>query len=533
MNTAIENVINAKEYPPTAEQLTFIETVTNHFYAPRSQRSIIVAAAVAGAGKTATCLDIYNVLTQDLRYQYIQLVAFNVDAKKELVKRGVSPKHAKTLNGLGYANLLRFAKSRGLKPVLDVECNLDKMTHCLRQADPELFKLSPVRKFAKSLMGFCKAECKTKFDRATLEGLASHYEVFIDVTPEELEELDISLDELERQGFAWVAKAMEINNRIPASGEWLIDFNDQVYLTVIHKVQCFQNDLMIVDEAQDLSVADKKLVHACLKSNGILVLVGDDYQCIYAWRGCHVNNLQKTVGMTNLNVIETPLTYNFRSCEEIIEGAQQDCPHIQCGTGRHGSVETAPLAEFKVTELSGDVAVLSRTRAPLVGYAIECLKADVAFSFRMSLKFLSGFVSQVSDGKADLSIRAFNRRLNAFAAARAEQYRFQDAEQALEELNDNVAILETIIEKNLISTDTVGDLLLAIGKLDKEIQKADGGIKLSTMHGSKGLEWDETYLIGFADIGKNCYKDWKQTEARNLRLVARTRAKNRIVFLEG
>lgn len=523
----IEQVFAAKEYPPTAEQRKFVETVCGLFNSPRNTRPIVVADAVAGAGKTATVIDIYNVIASEGGRGFFQLVAFNVDAKQELISRGVAPKHAKTLNGLGHANLSRFARSRGLTLVVDE----NKPSNCLRSVNRELFDIGPVRKFARSLFSFCKSECLTTPSYNRLTRLADHFELFIDITEEELRELDTTLDDLEREAFAWVQLALTVNNTIPKGGEWIIDFNDQVYLPVVLGIDCFQNDLLIVDEAQDLSIADKRLVDRCLKDNGVLVLVGDDYQCIYAWRGCRVNSLQATINNPKLDVVRTPLTYNFRSCKEIIEEAQNDCPHIECGTGRSGSVSRLPASEFDVQGQSGDVALLSRTRAPLIGYAIECLKTGTPFTFRFSLKFLVDFVDQVA-GSQELQIRSFRRRLNKFVAAKLEQYEINGAEQAIEDLNDNVAILETIIDQNSTSTDTVGHLVAAIEKLDREIQNSEGALNLSTIHGSKGLEWDTTYLLGFESIGQNCYKDWKLVEARNLRLVARTRAKNNLIYLE-
>ena len=81
----INSYLDATEYKPTAEQRNVVHTIAKHFYQRRTSRSIIVVTAVAGAGKTATCLDVYNVLTHDLAHQYIQFCAFNVKAKDEMM----------------------------------------------------------------------------------------------------------------------------------------------------------------------------------------------------------------------------------------------------------------------------------------------------------------------------------------------------------------------------------------------------------------------------------------------------------------
>ncbi len=522
----INSYLDATEYKPTAEQRNVVHTIAKHFYQRRTSRSIIVVTAVAGAGKTATCLDVYNVLTHDLAHQYIQFCAFNVKAKDEMISRGVEPKHAKTLNGLGHANLARYAKARGLK--LDVTTL--KTIHVLQQTNHKLAEIAPVRRFAKQMMGYAKAECLTDFSRERLEAIADHFEVFIDLSYEECQErYGMSFDALEAEAYEWIATAMRQNNVVPEDGVWMVDFDDQVYLPVVLGIKCFENDLIIVDEAQDLSKANKRLVDRCLKKNGVLVLVGDDYQCIYAWRGCEVDGLAATLGRERLNPISAPLTYNWRSCEEIIDFAQGICPDIKCGNGKHGMVNDMPLHKFNISNLvDTNVAILSRLRAPLIQYAIECLKNDIPFTFRFSLQFIIDNVKRIGD--ASLSIRAFKRRLNTWVDEKTAQYQQQDADSALEELEDFAVIMETLLER-VNTTHKVSDLVAAIRLLDEKIRTADGSLCLSTIHGSKGLEWETTYVIGFEDIGKRATKAWKATEARNLKFVAVTRAKTNLILL--
>ncbi len=526
----IDEVFEAKDYPPTAEQRNVVETIAKHFYKRREDRSIIVVTAVAGAGKTATCLDVYKVLTADLARQSIQFVAFGVKAKDEMVSRGVDKKHARTLNGLGNANLSRFARARGL--ALDVKDSYAKSYNLLRMTDEKfrLFDIAPVRRFAMKMIDFVKSECLSSFDRERLEKLADHYEVFIDLAYDECQdEYGTTFDELEDKAYEWIAAAMCLNNVIPESGKWTIDYNDQVYLPVVLKIKCFENDLIIVDEAQDLSIANKRLVDRCLRKNGVLVLVGDDYQCIYAWRGCPVDGLKATLGRERLNPISTPLTYNWRSGKEIIKFAQGICPDIQCGNGKDANVTTEDVKKFEVTDLSGDVAVLSRLRAPLISYAIECLKADIPFTFRFSLQYIIDTIKVIGD--STLSIRAFKRRLNVYIGGKTEQYTQQDADTALEELEDFSAIMAVLLSK-VRATDKVSNLTQVIEDLNERIRKSDGSLCLSTIHGSKGMEWETTYLLGYEDIGNRARKDWKIIEARNLKFVACTRAKTNLIFLQ-
>lgn len=527
----IAKVVSTKDYIPTAEQLNVIRTVTGEFYKLRANngRTIVVVTAVAGAGKTETVVDIYKVIADDLGQSRVQFIAFSVKSRDELVKRGISGKHARTLNGLGHSNLSYFAKGRGLT----LEVNDSKNVTILRNLSSGLAKIGPARRFAAKLMSYIKAECLTNFTRDRLESLADDYGLFLDVSFDECRTLyGCSFDELEKRVYAWTADAMTTGNIVPTHNgdDWVIDYDDQIYLPIILKIKCFENDLIIVDEAQDLSIANKKLVNRCLKKNGVLVLVGDDYQCIFAWRGCPVDGLEATLSRSDLNTIHTPLTFNFRSCHEIIDNAAVICPAIKCGTGRYGMLRTIERKHLDVTELNGDIAILSRTRAPLIGFAIECLKADVPFTFRISLGFLKTSIAEATAENNDLSIRAFRRRWNAHVTAKQVQYKIQDADQALDELEDTNSIIETLLDR-LTGIDKVRDLLAEIDTLEAHIRDSDGSLCLSTIHGSKGLEWAITYVIGYDTIGNGCRRDWQTTEARNLRLVAVTRAKDELVFV--
>lgn len=789
----IENVFASKEFPPTDEQRSMVSTIAHLFCSPRSNRKIAVVTAVAGAGKTETTIDTYKVLREHIGRQYMQVVAFGVSAKGELIERGVEAKHCKTLNGLGHANLSRFARNQGL----ELELTDGKVSELLRSVDADLAKIAPARRFAKKLIDFAKSECLMSFTRERLERIADHYEIFIDLPMDACDDAyGMSYEELEGRTYEWVCRTLVENNRVPACGVWKIDYNDQVYLPVALNIKCFQNDCLLVDEAQDLSRANKFLIDRCLKKNGLLVLVGDDYQCvsgdtlvktdrgsvsvkdleigdriecwagrkvtfntvknkcksmkrigraittqsgkrlnatgeheiwaalsleygiptytwktgnpiirdplferfgqngkklldelefsfekphwvatasnkgeeprnliylnanvregasvtlewsnpilteklkdevgwstgknnrirryfkdyrkalefatklsqltgldvtdrilldrrafrlmpflqlhvgmavlvneggrvvadtiveisehetgeyydievdvcanffgndilshncIFAWRGCEVNGLENTLNRRGLDTVHLPLTYNWRSGQEIIDFAQGLCPHIKCGNRKSAVVDTVEAKDFDVLEIESG-AVLSRLRAPLIGMAIERLRAGLPFTCKMSLQSIVDTVKSI--GHDELSIRAFRRRLKRWYDEKMAIYAMNDADAALEELEDTYAILGVILER-VTTTDTVSGLVSAIRELDREINESDGSLALMTIHSSKGMQWDTTYVLGFDEIGIGARKEWKQVEARNLKVVACTRAKSKLVFVTG
>lgn len=72
-------------------------------------------------------------------------------------------------------------------------------------------------------------------------------------------------------------------------------------------------DLVVVDEHQDSNVAQRRLVHY-LSSEGSLIVVGDDGQSIYGWRGADVRGIRLDAeAMPSVNLVE-----NYRSSQHIL-----------------------------------------------------------------------------------------------------------------------------------------------------------------------------------------------------------------------
>jgi len=106
----------------------------------------------------------------------------------------------------------------------------------------------------------------------------------------------------------------------------LMDFDDllmhwKVLLADVPQVAAAIQDgvkAVLVDEYQDTNALQGSLVDLLAKKNKNVTVVGDDAQCIYAFRGAHVENMlsfpERYPGAQIL-----PLTVNYRSTPEILE----------------------------------------------------------------------------------------------------------------------------------------------------------------------------------------------------------------------
>lgn len=531
----VDSVFSNKKFPPTPEQKTLVsrilEAYINTCEGKKSTRQIIVASSTAGSGKSTTVLDAASALHKYgiNQSKSIKVLAFSKAAAKNLQDAGLSWKEVSTINGLGHSVINYFSKGQNLT----INFDGNKVIKLLKKTNEELSKLSYARKFTKSLVDFAKYECLfgSGLHGASLKAAAAHYGIFVDATKEQVQSSGFhTLEEIENSCVNWAIDVLNENNKIPSSGEWTIDFNDQVYLPTVLGLRAWKNSLIIVDEAQDLSTADKKLIDRCLTCDGVLVLVGDDCQAIYCWRGCRPNGLANSAKRDG--VVESPLTVNWRSGENILKLAREFDPEIKCGRGTNGTINYMEAEDFEILNIDQNSALLSRVRAPLIGHAITLLKNNIPFSYAsINLDDILSLIDDVSDNKNDLQLRSFDKRLEKYIEAKTKFYLDLDAEMDIEKLEDSVSILNAI-KSELSMTSLVSDLIDNVKKIESEIKKSSGGLTLSTIHGSKGLEWKNVFLLGYDSIGINAKRDWQIEESKNLKFVALTRAMDELTFIK-
>ncbi|UCE89853.1 MAG: DNA helicase Rep [Pseudomonadota bacterium] len=117
-----------------------------------------------------------------------------------------------------------------------------------------------------------------------------------------------------------------------------VDFDDLIYLPVAlfrehpEVLERWQNRVryLLVDEYQDTNGAQYELVRLLTGIRGMLTVVGDDDQSIYAWRGAQPENLaQLKDDFANLRIIK--LEQNYRSAGRILKAANRliaNNPHV-------------------------------------------------------------------------------------------------------------------------------------------------------------------------------------------------------------
>src|SRR5262249_35443957 len=130
-------------------------------------------------------------------------------------------------------------------------------------------------------------------------------------------------------------------------------------------------DIVSVGGAQDMTVAQLEIANGLCR--GSVVIVGDDRQAIYDFRGADSGSLDRL--KTELNADELPLNTTYRCGKAIVELAQRYVPDFEAGEGNgEGSVTNLAITKLSSEAALGDF-ILSRANAPLVSVAMSLLRA--------------------------------------------------------------------------------------------------------------------------------------------------------------
>ena len=334
--------------------------------------------------------------------------------------------------------------------------------------------------------------------------------------------------------------------------ERCLDFEDALLLTVgmleedraVRERVRDQYRYFTVDEYQDVSPLQQRLLNLWLGNREEICVVGDAAQTIYSFAGASSNFLLNFKNRFP-NAQSFRLSRGYRSTPEIINTANQilrtanlvsDHGSELQSANTHGDKplvngfnSTADEISYVVSQVSkqissgsdsSEIAILARTNAQL----------DQVKSALNNAKILS----QIRSGER------FFERVDVRDAMRV----IRSASVLPSEIGDWYADLVSVLRPFGDTDYVVGFLRLA-----KSIQENGGanmraflreiedraeqnnpptlpGVTLATLHGAKGLEWDHLFLIGVSDGVLPMGNDLN--EERRLFYVGVTRAKQRI-----
>jgi DNA helicase-2/ATP-dependent DNA helicase PcrA len=327
-----------------------------------------------------------------------------------------------------------------------------------------------------------------------------------------------------------------------ADGMALLDFDD----LLLHTAAAIENDAavaeefrdryrcFVVDEYQDVTPLQQRVLNAWLGDRDDLTVVGDANQTIYSFTGATPRYLLDfSRRFPDAAVVR--LERDYRSTPQVVSLANQVIAAARgrvAGSKLHlvGQRDAGPAPSFaehpdevaeaaavakKITQLIGngtppsEIAVLYRINAQSEVYEEALTEAGVAFQVRGG----EGFFSRQEIRQALLALqRAAERGADASAAELPPLVR-----QLLEPLGlsaeapsgtrarerwEALTALAELVDDEVAQRPSL-DLRALLAELR---QRADArhppvvqGVTLASLHAAKGLEWDAVFVVGLAD----------------------------------
>lgn len=502
----------------------------------RASRHLVVRAR-AGTGKTTTIVE----ATSRAPDGKILLAAFNKKIAVELQGRLANPNaEAATLHSIGFSFVKRFWERVGIDQ--DRAENLARAA-CGNDAPDAMVRLvAKLNSRAREIIphagegGAAGPEAAKAIEE--MIALADEH----DCLPDE----DWSED-----GFTaeWIARsalrAMSIAAREkPARG---IDFADMIFLPIRNRWLRPRYDLVVVDEAQDMTAAQLEIARGVSRDR--VAVVGDDRQAIYGFRGADAGSLDRL--KAELGAEELGLTTTYRCGRAIVARAAALVPdYTAAPSAPEGAVVTVGFEPMAERVAAGDF-VLSRKNAPLVKTALKILRTgkrakvegrDIGAGLRALVKKLAG--------KSALGLGAFLEKLSKWEEreiARAEAMG-PKGESKIEKVVDQAETLRVLAD----GLSGVRELEARIDDLFSD-DPVRGTIVCSSIHRSKGLEADRVWILTdtlYPAIPCECghrhsgacsrcscaahrANEKRRIEEQNLDYVATTRAKRELFLVFG
>lgn len=469
-----------------------------------------VLEAVAGSGKTTTLVRAVEMMKGNVFFG-----AYNKDIAEE-IKTRVPQRQGLFVATMHAAGFSAVRRAYGNVKVQDTKCRdlFRAMTDdkpLFRGLEESVTKLVSLAK--QSAFGVLQPIAT---DEPWLR-LADHFD--IDVDEHSGEVLDLS-----RQLLA-ASQAADCHT---------VDFDDMVYAPLYHKLRVFENDWVLIDEAQDTNAARRALALRMLRRGGRLVAVGDRHQAIYGFTGADSDALDLIAKAVNATPM--PLTVTYRCPQAVVTHAQKYVHHITAHESAPvGEVVTIDPVSFDNTVAVGD-AVLCRFNMPLLSLVYRLIAKGIPA--RIEGREIGVGLKQLAKRWKVKSFNALTTRLDTFLERETAKYRAKEQESRARAVEDKVECLRVLItrvqDKVPKGSDPIEVLCAEVDTLFGDSSKGNTVpcVVLSSIHKAKGREWNRVYWLQTGP-SKWARKEWELQQETNLCYVATTRAKSALYLVEG
>ncbi len=406
--------------------------------------SLVIAGAGSGKTRTLTYRVAY-LLEHGVAADRILLLTFTNKAAREMMRRVADLLGSElqalwggTFHSIGARMLRRHAELLGFRKdftIMDREDSNDLIKTCIAEAEIDV-KATRFPKADVLADVFSKA-LNTR--RSVAETVAQEYDYFSTLAPQ--------IEDIARR-FAARKRAANVMDFDDLLVLWLRLLREHAEVREYYQGR-FQ--FILVDEYQDTNKLQSELIDLLAARHKNLMVVGDDSQSIYAWRGANFRNIlefpQRYPG-AKMYKIET----NYRSTPEILalanaaiapnihQFAKQLTPARKSGTKpvlvtcNDGSEQAAFVAQ-RVLELReegvnlNDMAVLYRSHFHALELQLEFTRRNIPFSITSGIRFfeqahikdVAAYLKLVSNPTDELAFKRLIQMLPGIGGKGAEK----------------------------------------------------------------------------------------------------------------
>lgn len=505
-----KKVVEEKPFIPSKYQEVIFD------YVQHKQGNLIVEAC-SGSGKTTTILKCMSLLPEDSK---VLFAAFNKDIvtaiKKKLGKD--SKAHVKTIHGLGYQIISRFIGE------FKLDMNEFKYPSYISSSE---FK----RKIRFNDNTRVKSDKKVidnvkklfNFSRCNLCGSVNDIVQLADKYSIDLigNEPELILDLME-----YGKHNLEV-----------FDFTDLIWLPNVLDMtnNYLKYDYVIVDEVQDVNKAQLHLILSCFKMGTRGIFVGDENQLIYGFTGTDTDSFNEIRALPN--TVSLPLSISYRCPKRVVDFVHDYCDTIEA---KEDAIDGDIIQKATLNEVKEGDAVICRNNAPLFkAYAIltEMGKEPILAGNDLSGKLIEAIKSTKSK-KLNVKLNddgVFGRLYYDLIKLKndlIEKYSIsEDDAVSSSYYTERLDVIQTL-ELLSIGLDTSEELIDKIKKLFSNKRDKASDIILTTAHKSKGLEFNNVFILCNSLFHKGNLSEWERKQEKNLAYVAYTRTKNNLCFID-
>jgi len=376
------------------------------------------------------------------------------------------------------------------------------------------------------------------------------------IAPEDYKEESKPRSERSRINPGQIAQVYEAYESLKRQ-ERTIDFEDVLLLTTamleeereVRERVHDQYRFFTIDEYQDVSPLQQRLINAWLGNREEICVVGDPAQTIYSFAGAtpvFLNTFTKR--FPDAEVIR--LSAGYRSTPEIIFTANSvlrsglmgheivslnahgEHPQVNEYKDENGEVDGV-VQEIKKLISTGvasqDIAVLARTNAQLSALERGCISAQIPYQVRNNERFFERTdVRDFLKGVRQASV------IPRKGVEWLDELRTIAAPFVTTSTTDGItALLHLAYELDGDPAFTPKALRTYLRELEERAEQNNPPVMpvttLATLHAAKGLEWDLVFLIGVSEGILPTHEN-AVDEERRLFYVGITRAKRHLIL---